>query len=156
MVTEIPLMIEKTNGGKGIPLSFTLTPIDKLLKMFKLQSQMDCLSYAIDEATVKTCFQVEDDIKSAYRKLHEYINDFKRMENFIPDEKRNQIKDLVSDLDIAVANYRKNLGEALVKARSDIAHLSSVNELLASFQKDHLSPGGTCGQLAKFWSFYGR
>ena len=63
MAKSLPEQIMKTNGGKGVPMMFTLTPIDQMFKMCRVQIQANIISRALTEETICRSLRLLHDVQ---------------------------------------------------------------------------------------------
>ena len=68
---KMPATLAGYNKGKGVPITFTLMPIKRLLKRLKVKSSEDIVFQALREDLVEKCVQVVDAATEQKQKLYD-------------------------------------------------------------------------------------
>ena len=139
MVRSLPSLVEATNKGKGMPLSYTLMPLDAVVKTCKLKSQNLKQYTAIDEDTVKMCAHVvADEITKTRLTLCSVYNDLNTYVNYVNEEALQKIDDVLQKFRVEESCFKDSLQDLVRKVRSSSEDISVLKKLLGEDLSDKL------------------
>ena len=146
----LPSLIEKTNDGKGVPLKFTLTPLENIKKWFQLESQINVIYQSINQETLKRIVQVSQDMTETSQKLNDLHEDIIKGGQFsIPDQDIYEVTSLVQKFAASEAGFREKLQNLLKQIRSGTQEISQLDGLLQDLESGQFSPNEMNKEIRK-------
>ena len=134
-----PSLLQNANGGKGKAMKYTLLPLPALRKLWKINSQINALINRVDEATIKNCIRLFDEINSAGQKLNDVVNDVNQYQQYLISSKVKEVNDLKYNFEVYQAEVQKNLSEHLVLVRSGTEKVGQLQQVFIDASKSPYS-----------------
>ena len=146
----LPSLIAKTNDGKGVPLKFTLTPLESVKKWFQLESQINVIYKSINQETLKRIVQIAQRMTETSQKLNDLYEEITKGGKFcIPDQDIQEITSLVQDFAASEAGFREKLQNLLKQIRGGTQDISELDGLLQDLESGQFSPNEMNKEIRK-------
>ena len=153
LTKKLSILLKSKNNGKGIPLTYTMMPLEAVMKMCKLEAQTQVRGMAIGEDIVKKCTHVVEDVRKTKLALCDIQNCLYADSNYVAQKTLDRIdydlKMLQNDelrfkdrLQALVGKVRSGTEDAFILEKflgeelSDTIDVSWYNDQLGGFQKD--------------------
>ncbi len=134
MLPSITAGLQKTNGGKGRPLEYTMLPLSEFAEILGEDLTSDRIFRAIEEhltLEIQTIFDECDQLRTIVHTL--YISS-QKAEDFCLDEEINQIVAHQHTIIRLERDIRNRIGKMLVRVRSGNAESSELDQLLIELE----------------------
>ncbi|CAG8499978.1 7927_t:CDS:1, partial [Dentiscutata heterogama] len=106
LLSNLPSYIKTYNGGKGVPIEYTLYPLSKLSKILSQNSSVNRMIIDLGEETILRVDQIFIDLFKSKQRLNDFYDDVKLISQFIPDELFNKINNHVQKVRLEEAKFR--------------------------------------------------
>ena len=146
---KLPATLAGYNKGKGVPITFRLMPIKRLLKRLKVKSSEDIVFQALREDLVEKCVQVVDAATEQKQKLYDLKTELNANKDCIPDEVLTEVNQMYKTLSVGEKGFREDLQKVLKQARSSEVDVAEVEALVAKYEKEQV--GGAVLQKYNTW-----
>ena len=151
VAVSLPKAVMKTNGGKGIPLKYTMKSLNSLRPICKLEIKLDQVGKEIEKHTTKKCFQTMQASRKSCQQVNDLIGNFSENKDAVPSEDLDAANELLNKFEIEEAKFKSHLREALTEARSGKeGGLSAIEDALTSFINGDFSPKMMSTHLEKY------
>lgn len=138
-VKKLPKLVEKSNNGKGKPLSYTLLPISSVIKYFNPEKQVDIVLKQLREEAILRFVHLFDEISLLRQELYDFYEDIKRHSFYLLDQDLQKVIELKNNFSITEAKLRSELNQTLVDVRSGKSDTSKLDDLLGNFEENEFS-----------------
>ena len=135
---KMPATLAGYNKGKGVPITFRLMPIKRLLKRLKVKSSEDIILQALREYLVEKCVQVVDAATELRQKLYDLKTELDANKVCIPDEVLTEVNQMYKTFSVGEKGFKEDLRKVLKQARSSEVDVSEVEALVANYEKEHV------------------
>ncbi|CAG7711416.1 unnamed protein product, partial [Allacma fusca] len=136
LMKKLPVLVQKSNDGKGKPLHYVLLPVDVLKSHFKIHREADTIVKRLNEDAILRVVHLFDDINEAKQQLNDLYTDVTKHDFCVLDSTRKSVEDLKSKADISEANIRSQLSHLLVEIRSGRAAPMELEDLRQKYEED--------------------
>ncbi|KAF3932854.1 hypothetical protein ABW19_dt0209947 [Dactylella cylindrospora] len=141
-ISDIPGYISKANGGKGVPLVYTLMPLT-LLAMFRvIELKADITLHQVSSECLEQFHQLFDEIHEARRNLTSYLIRLRTHKGCCPARHIKDVEDKLGESLTIEADLKSEYGRLLNDARSGKADAKELWSLLGELRdpKSEKSP----------------
>ena len=136
---KLPATLASYNNGKGVPITFSLMPIESLLKRFKVESSINVVFQSLREDSVQHCVQVMESATDLKQKIYDLKTELNDNKECIPDHILTKVEEMYNKFSVGEKAFREDLQKVLKKARSNEVELSDVDALVGKYQKEEIS-----------------
>ena len=123
----------KINGGRGIPIKFTLLPLNSLRKALKIDMTLDSITNEVDEETVAKCFQLMQEIREKKQNILYLTTYIMENEDILASDDINAALTIYVELCNEETTCKSELSRVLLDARSGHNHGTSMMDALKKF-----------------------
>lgn len=158
-VTNIPSSVQKANGGKGFPCTYTLLHMSFLRFLYSAEIQAETVLIQLGLDTLEKFVQLFDDFREAYVLVSDYYSRLIEHRNCVPRDHITEIEDLRSKVKAREAELRERLKTILQQTRSGDMGVGTLATLLQDFTTGILSPASivkTAGLYTDKMDFFDR
>ena len=145
---KLPTILARYNKGKGVPITFSLMPIESLLKRFKVESSITVVFQSLREDSVQRCVQVVESATRLRQECYDLKTQLNDNKDCIPDYVLTKVEELHNKFSVDEAAFREDLQNVLKRARSNEGESSDVDTLVGKYEKEQIS--GAALQLLQF------
>lgn len=149
---SIPAKLRKQNGGKGIPLSFHLSPISEFYKQMdaaKLSFQME---KKIEISILKSVEEFLSDLESCEQRITDIKTDSERLKKHVSTKMRNGLKDLEKYFSRNIPSFRSDIYEILQEVRLGNEEISALVDRRKDFIDQLTNPFDKLQSLEKVFA----
>ena len=136
---KLPSILASYNNGKGVPIMFTLMPVQSPLKMFKVESNINVVFQSLREDSIQDCVQVVESATELKQNIYDLRTELNGNKNCIPDYALKKVEEMYSKFSVGEKAFREDLQNVLKKARSNEAETSDVDTLIGKYEKEQIS-----------------
>ena len=131
MARNLTSLVDATNKGRGVPLRYTLMPMDAVVKTCKLNVKIQKQYTVIDEDIVKKCAHiVADEVTKTRLTLYSVYNDLNTYVNFINEDALQKIDDVLQKFREEESTFRDKLQGLVREVRLDNEDISILEKFL--------------------------
>ena len=145
---KLPTILARYNKGKGVPITFSLMPIESLLKRFKVESSINVVFQSLREDSVRHCVQVVESATRLKQKIYDLKTQLNDNKDCIPDDVLTKVEELHNKFSVDETAFREDLQNVLKRARSNEGESSDVDTLVGKYEKEQISEAAL--QLLQF------
>ena len=146
----LPSLVGDTNGGKGVPIKFTLTPLETIKKWFKLESRIHVIYKSIKIDRMKRIIQVTQDMEKTKQKLNDFHQDIQKGLDSIADDDICEVTSLVQKFETFEAVFREDLKSLVKQIRGGTEDISKLDGLIQNLESSPFSPKGIDEEIKKW------
>ncbi|KAL3957312.1 hypothetical protein ACCO45_007890 [Purpureocillium lilacinum] len=115
---KMPSFLERTDHGKGVPIAFSLLPIDTVAQMFSMQVQHDIIVRRLDQSLLDDCIDLLETLEAATQKSKDYVAVLEQHRYCVPNSHFSKAKKEARVNRDRAALFKKDLKEEVVHIRS--------------------------------------
>ena len=145
---KLPTILARYNKGKGVPITFSLMPIESLLKRFKVESSINVVFHSLRENSVQRCVQVVESATRLRQECYDLKTQLNDNKDCIPDDVLTKVEELHNKFSVDETAFREDLQNVLKRARSNEGESSDVDTLVGKYEKEQISEAAL--QLLQF------
>nr|XP_054753970.1 uncharacterized protein LOC129259735 [Lytechinus pictus] len=139
LARSLPSLVEKTNDGKGVPVTYYLMPLENVRKKCRVQTAIEMAYKQIDESTVRRSTGILEKVKVKCRKLYDIHHDMHLYNEFISDEALVRIDEAWVEVTNQESRFKKDLQEVLKSVRSGKVPVSDLEDILEKIKLEDIS-----------------
>ena len=130
MARTLPDLLKRANQGKGVPLTYHLLPLERVVRMCKLDIKLNTLYSQVNEGTVKKCADVLERFTKNRQILGDIQNDVKAKADFISNRSIEIIEHACRELEKEENEFKNELQRKVKSVRSMSAESSDLDVFL--------------------------
>lgn len=150
MATSLPSVVKKTNGGKGVPISYTMMSLATLRKMCKMQLKTGVICKKIEEDLVQRCLETMEDVTKTRQKIADLVSTVSENQDAALEDDIAKAQDLQKNFTRSEVKFKAKLMEKLVAVRSDELKTTALAKTLNDFLGDQNSPANASKEIGQF------
>ncbi|KAJ8034997.1 Neoverrucotoxin subunit beta [Holothuria leucospilota] len=131
LAKSLPSLIQGKNNGKGVPLSYMLMPLNAVVKICKLQIQINVEYKAIGDDTITKCSQIVESITKKRQTLYDIQSDLHACSDYVAEEPLSKIDAILDKFIVDECSFKSKLQNLVTKVRSGQEDVSGLNALLS-------------------------
>ncbi|XP_072024922.1 uncharacterized protein [Amphiura filiformis] len=136
LARNLTSLVKRTNNGKGVPLTYMLKPLDAIVKMCRLQIQVQTHYNAIDDDIIKKCAQIVEGISKKKQTLYDIHIDLHVCGDYVDEECLVIIDDMLGEFDVQESGFKGRLQKLVKNVRSGDEDISSLDAFLSKELSD--------------------
>ncbi|XP_038059614.1 uncharacterized protein LOC119730688 [Patiria miniata] len=130
LARNFPRLVKNTNTGKGVPLLYMLKPLDAVVKMCKLQIQLQKQYTSINDDIIRKCAQAVEGITKKKQSLYDIQKDLHASAEYVPEGSLAGIDDIFKKFIKQESDFQAELQDLVKKVRSGIVDVSKIEAFL--------------------------
>ena len=127
---ELPARTAALNEGKGMPLNYTLMPLDLLKFTLNIEVKADAIFVPPSLNCLEGFPAFFDELRESQQKLYDYYSETSNHRHCVPQDFVKSVMQCLYDSKAAEKNLRSNLGRYLQAVRANLANQSELIQLL--------------------------
>uniref|UniRef100_A0A914Q101 G domain-containing protein n=1 Tax=Panagrolaimus davidi TaxID=227884 RepID=A0A914Q101_9BILA len=136
---SLPMLIKDANGGKGVPLTYTLTPLSAFRTYLKQFESFDRIIHKVDESIIGNVVRVFEEMSKTQKMMFNCEVDFKRYHYCVKDEISSDICQKLQELEDARNQFRKQLSEMLIDVRYGRQPAAALIDVVQTYRNSNLT-----------------
>uniref|UniRef100_A0A914DXV3 G domain-containing protein n=1 Tax=Acrobeloides nanus TaxID=290746 RepID=A0A914DXV3_9BILA len=136
---DLPSAIQKTNDGKGVPISYTLLPLSALQSYLTATETIDHLLCKVDEITISVISRMFDDMERNRRLVYDIQVDFEDNSYCLPNTQIDTIRNKLIAIENCMASIRQKVRDEIVNVRSGKQNISVLNSIVEEYDNSDCS-----------------
>ncbi|MCJ1360029.1 MAG: hypothetical protein MMC33_010032 [Icmadophila ericetorum] len=136
----IPLEIKDKNGGRGVPMNYTILPISVLAMILEVDIRISTPATPPSTECLKKFVQLFDKISVSKQKLNDYYSFVSKRKFYIPPSHTQAVVDRVGDTRDAQNSLQAKYAGVLQDVRGGTSDPEKLWQLLQEFSNGDLSP----------------
>ena len=150
MATSLPSIVKKTNGGKGVPISYTMMSLATLRKMCKMELKAGIMCKKIEEAAIQRCIEMMEDVTKTRQKIADLVSTINENQDAVLQDDIGKAEDLQRNFARSEIKFKSKLMETLVAVRSNELKTTDLAKVLNDFLGDQDSPANARKEIEQF------
>ncbi|XP_038059710.1 uncharacterized protein LOC119730753 [Patiria miniata] len=130
LAKNLPSLVQATNKGKGVPLLYTLMPLDVVVKICNFQIQLQIKYTSINDDIIKKCAQVVEGITKKRQSLYDIQNDLHASAEYVAEGSLARIEDILNKFVVQEAGFKSRLQNLVKKVKSGSEGVSNIEACL--------------------------
>ncbi|GBC10769.1 hypothetical protein RclHR1_00990002 [Rhizophagus clarus] len=139
VIYELPSYIKKYDGGKGVPIEYTLYPLTELAKLITQNFTFNNMKIELSKETILNLEKFFDSLSESKQRLNDLHNDARSILNLIPDKIFKEIENHVQEITLEETKFKHEFAECLFGVRSGNDNINEIERKMEIFQKSKLS-----------------
>ncbi|XP_041461184.1 uncharacterized protein LOC121412439 [Lytechinus variegatus] len=136
---SLPTLVENTNGGKGVPVTYHLMPLENVRKKCKIQVGIENVYREIDEATIRRATGILEKVKEKRQQVHDIHQDMTHNCEYISDETLKKIDAVLGEVRNKEFRFKFDLQNVVKSIRSGKGDSSVLEEFLSKIDSHEIS-----------------
>ncbi|XP_038059602.1 uncharacterized protein LOC119730679 [Patiria miniata] len=126
LARNLPSLVKDTNKGKGVPLLYMLMPLDAVVKMCRLQIQLQIQYTSINDDIIKKCAQVVEGITNKRQSLYDIQNDLHASAEYVAEGSLARIDDILNEFIVQESGFKSGLQNLVKNVKSGSVDVSEI------------------------------
>ena len=135
-ILDLPNRVAAINGAKGLPLTFTLFPLEMLSFMLGLNIQADAAFHQPSSSCLENFVGFFDELRDSGQKINDYYQELARHKHCIPPQFLDTVASCGQSLAMAASNLTMNYGRLLKDVRCGRVDQSQLIQLLETARRE--------------------
>ncbi|XP_054753483.2 uncharacterized protein LOC129259205 [Lytechinus pictus] len=136
---SLPSLVENTNSGKGVPVTYHLMPLENVRKKCKIQVGIENVYREIDEATIRRATGILEKVKEKRQQVHDIHQDMTHNCEYIPDEALEKIDAVWGEVRNKETRFKFDLQNVVKSIRSGKGDSIILEEFLSKIDSHEIS-----------------
>ncbi|KAK7934601.1 hypothetical protein PG985_000096 [Apiospora marii] len=152
LIPNIPSMLERTNHGRGIPITYHLVPLDDLRKLYGMQLERGISMRQTPDWVLAKLLLIWEKWGDLERKIKQCIREIGAIDFMLTGTSTQRLAQTVMHLKEALSakdNLQVDFGSVLVKLRFNLCLADSLDRLLEAHCQCSYSPDRVSEILAR-------
>jgi hypothetical protein len=134
LMKKMPEYVRMSNGGKGMPLTYSLIPISVLKDYLKFSFKSENLIQLIAEESLLRVVHLFEKFSEASQVVHDFYQTTQAHKFCMETNEIENIRKLKAKLELSETKFRSSLALTLKDVRNGEKEMSALETLLAEFQ----------------------
>ena len=141
-IKSLPEILSETNNGKGVPLVYSLQPLEDVCKVVNLDLKLATTFKAVEEDMIMVCSKELEKIVLTRQSINDLKIEVTQNSDVISHDIIGVVEELESTFAVEEMRLRHELGQALIIARSTLGSDRSIvlKDVLHKFKESELTP----------------
>ena len=136
---SVPELVKECNEGRGMPLTFTLTPLDNLRRILNLKLKIEKQLISLEFEILASIIKIFEDLTTSRQRLEGFSRMVDNHSNNVHQKWIDEINEKRQNLSLHEGNLRTELARLLPCVRSGQVKVDTLQELINGHQTSDIT-----------------